>query len=426
MGNSCFPSSGRLGWLAFIVVISQLTRHFAVLVPGFVPGIPAYRSRSDGVKTGSFSPSIPASIIVPVKLGGMASVRRRFRKDGTEYWAVLYTLNGKQTSTSVTVKADAEELRELMNRVGVARALQLKNIVHTDRSITVTKWVTQHIEHLSGVERRTVLDYKAMLRNDITPSIGAISLAQLTREDIVGWLEAMRAAGSSGKTISNKHRLLSSALKSALGKGLIPSNPAAGVRTPRTERKEMRFLSREEFAALLAEIPERWQPMVKFLVASGVRLNEATALRPSDVNRAHNTVRVSRARKREPGGYVLGPTKTTRSDRTINLPSDVVDALDYTHESLFTGTTGKPVNAGSFRAKVWWPANERAKLPTPRPRIHDLRHTCASWLIQAGIPLPVIQQQLGHESIEITVGTYGHLDRRSAAAAADVMAKLLS
>jgi integrase len=56
-----------------------------------------------------------------------------------------------------------------------------------------------------------------------------------------------------------------------------------------------------------------------------------------------------------------------------------------------------------------------------RPRIHDLRHTCASWLIQAGIPLPVIQQHLGHESIEITVGTYGHLDRRSAQAAAEVM-----
>ncbi|MFD6195709.1 tyrosine-type recombinase/integrase [Mycobacteriaceae bacterium NPDC060252] len=62
----------------------------------------------------------------------------------------------------------------------------------------------------------------------------------------------------------------------------------------------------------------------------------------------------------------------------------------------------------------------------PRPRIHDLRHTCASWLIQAGVPLPVIQQHLGHESIQTTVDVYGHLDLRSARAAAEAMGKALA
>ena len=52
---------------------------------------------------------------------------------------------------------------------------------------------------------------------------------------------------------------------------------------------------------------------------------------------------------------------------------------------------------------------------TKSPRVHDLRHTCASWMIAAGVPLPIIQQHLGHESIQTTIGVYGHLDRRSAA-----------
>lgn len=356
----------------------------------------------------------------------MASVRERHRKDSTPYWAVLYNLDGKQTSTSFNDPADAEAFRELIDRVGAARALQIHGIERVDRSITVTKWVGRHIDHLSGVERRTVHDYRAILRNDITTTIGHIPLTQLTREDVVAWLEGMRNDGAAGKTISNKHRLLSGALKAAHREGLIPANPAAGVRLPRTERKEMRFLSRDEFNTLLGEIPPPWKPMVRFLVASGARLSEVTALRPTDVNRAHNTVRISRAWKRGPGGYTLGTTKTLRSVRTINIPADVLADLDYTHDWLFTGRTGKPVNGGSFRANVWWPAVARAQLTPPRPRIHDLRHTCASWMIQGGVPLTVVQRHLGHESIQITSDVYSHVDRASAQGAADVIGKLLT
>jgi integrase len=88
---------------------------------------------------------------------------------------------------------------------------------------------------------------------------------------------------------------------------------------------------------------------------------------------------------------------------------------------------GGPVRNHGFAPRVWRPAVLRAEPKIHKtPRIHDLRHTCASWLIAAGIPLPVIQQQLGHESIQTTVDRYGHLDRRSAQAASDVMAALLA
>ncbi|SKQ12340.1 tyrosine-type recombinase/integrase [Mycobacteroides abscessus] len=82
------------------------------------------------------------------------------------------------------------------------------------------------------------------------------------------------------------------------------------------------------------------------------------------------------------------------------------------------------MRAPNFRANVWTPAVERAG-SDPKPRIHDMRHTCASWLIAAGVPLPVIQQHLGHESITTTVNTYGHLERSSMKAAADAIGKAL-
>ena len=76
---------------------------------------------------------------------------------------------------------------------------------------------------------------------------------------------------------------------------------------------------------------------------------------------------------------------------------------------------------------MWVPALVRAKEAglTKKPRVHDLRHTNASWLIQAGVPLTVIQRHLGHESIQTTSDRYGHLDRRSSRVVADVVGKAL-
>lgn len=362
----------------------------------------------------------------------MATIRRRQRTDGSPYWQVRYRLDGVETSTSLNDETDAEQLKELIERMGAARALDVVGLQQSHRSeFTVGRWVAHHIEHLSGVERGTRAGYRWVLRGDIEPALGAIPLSALTRDDISRWLEAMRGAGSSGKTIANKHGLLSSALNAAVRAGHIGSNPAAGARLPRTERPEMRFLTHDEFAQLLGHVPEPWQPMVRFLVASGARLSEVTALRPADVNRGDNTVRIGRAWKRGPGGYEVGPPKTKRSVRTINVPASVLDALDYTGEWLFTNpgrgnrAAGGPVRPPNFRANVWWPANKRAELAPPRPRIHDLRHTCASWMIVAGVPLPVVQSHLGHESINTTIGLYTHLDRRSHEAAAEAIADAL-
>lgn len=362
----------------------------------------------------------------------MATKRARRRADGSEYWQVRYRLDGKETSKSLDNEQDAEAFRELIDRVGAARALEIHGLDRSRSGHTVSTWLEHHIAHLSGIERRTRAEYRGVVRNDITPTLGAIPLELVGRDDIARWVESLRADGAAGKTIANKHGLLSASLNAAVRAGHISANPAAGVRLPRTERQEMRFLSHDEFATLLAAITEPWRPLVQFMLASGARPAEVFALRPADVNRKESTVRISRAWKRSPGGYEMGAPKTDRGRRTINVPKAVLDELDYTGEWLFTNpgrgrrAVGGPVRLPNFRANVWWPAIAKADLPPPRPRVYDLRHTCASWMIQAGVPLPVIQQHLGHESIDVTVGVYGHLDRRSAQAAAAVIAAALS
>ncbi|AMU71476.1 MULTISPECIES: tyrosine-type recombinase/integrase [Mycobacteroides] len=362
----------------------------------------------------------------------MASIRSRSLKSG-DCWDVLYRLGARQFSLTFETLAGAEAFRALVDAHGALRALEMHNIAPpAPRSgMTVGKWVSHHIEHLTGVDPRTVQDYRGYLKNDIEPAFGTVPLEALSREDVSVWVQGLGEKKYSAKTIANKHGFLSAALATAVVAGKIASNPADRTRLPRGEGHEMVFLTKEEFAHLNEQVTEPWRPMAEFLVASGARWGEVSALRPSDVDQRAHTVRITRAWKRDNHGYRIGPPKTKRSVRTINVPADVLDKLDYSGAWLFTNTgrgrraEGGPVRAPNFRMNVWAPAVLRAELD-PKPRIHDMRHTCASWLIAAGVPLPVIQQHLGHESITTTVNTYGHLDRSSMEAAAVVMAKALS
>ena len=376
----------------------------------------------------------------------MASLRTRKRKDGTEFHAVLYRLGGKQTSTSFDDFALASKFCDLANKHGIDNALAaLKADTAAPGSFTVESWLLHHIEHLPGVDRNTASKYKAYTVNDFGPAFGDIPLTALTTDHVVRWINQAREPDedgkrSSAKTVANKHGFIAGALNSAVARGHIPANPCVGIKLPRDdEAHEALFLTREQFAHLQSAVTEYWRPLVEFLVASGCRWGEAVALKPSDVDREEGTVRVSRSWKYGSGGYRLGATKTAKSRRTINIPAAVLDKLDYSREWLFVNRDGGPVRAAGFTRRVWAPALERAwpsidengapitdRSKVLRPRIHDLRHTNASWMIQAGIPLPVIQQHLGHESITTTVAVYGHLDRRSMRAAADVIGQALA
>ncbi len=124
----------------------------------------------------------------------------------------------------------------------------------------------------------------------------------------------------------------------------------------------------------------------------------------------------------------------------MSLPDDLVDVLlplvaaKAPDELLFTNTVGSQLSSSRFWTTTWTPAVDAANDPktpdgkpdrdrprlTKRPRVHDLRHTHASWMIAAGTDLFVLQRRLGHESITTTTETYAHLlpDQQAAAAAA--------
>jgi integrase len=360
----------------------------------------------------------------------MAWIKPRKRKDGSVYFAVLFRENGRQTSLSWDDYAEAEHCRKLIDQVGPEKAREIMKIVSSPRhATTLTQYLNRYIDHLTGVEKGTIARYQAYVRNDVADTIGVIPLTALSRDDIANWIATMEADGVSGKTIANKHGFVAGALNAAVAGGHLKANPCDGNRLPRWDREEMTFLEHDEFQLLLSHVTPYWQPLVEFLVASGCRWSEATALKPSAIDVIAGTVRISKAWKTGGGGYKLGVPKTQMSVRTVNVPRRVLAQLDLTGEWVFTNSgRGKgqfadgmirdddgPVRIHSFNPNVWVPAVARAQADglTKKPRVHDLRHTCASWLIQAGRPLPAVQAHLGHESIVTTIKNYTHLDRSS-------------
>ncbi|WP_162250318.1 site-specific integrase [Cellulomonas sp. Root485] len=150
---------------------------------------------------------------------------------------------------------------------------------------------------------------------------------------------------------------------------------------------------------------------------------------------------MTKAWKRDAQGrWYVGPPKTRRTRRTVALPDDLVEVLGPLVASkapgdlVFTNTVGSQLSSSRFWTQTWTPALDAATAPvladgapdliaarlTKRPRVHDLRHTHASWMIAAGVDLFVLQRRLGHESITTTTETYSHLlpDQQAAAAAA--------
>lgn len=361
----------------------------------------------------------------------MASIRSRKRRNGTTGYSVLYALDGRQTSVTFDTADDAEQFRDMVDKLGARRAMLAWEIPDSPKTavrsggVTIGGWLDAHINQLTGCEQKTLDDYRRY-RRQIGEYFGELPLASLTDDDIAGWVRHLEDIGNSPKTIRNKHGFLSAALARAVP-AHIASNPAAGRRLPRGggDDDEMRMLTRDEFGRLLDATTEPWRPLMEFMVVSGARWGEVAALKPGDVDQAAGTVKIRRAWKHSSRGYEIGPPKTKRSRRTIAVPAGLLARLDYSHEWLFTNRSGGPVRYQGFRRRVWDKAVARAGLE-PAPTPHDLRHTCASWMLTGGVPVTVVSRHLGHESIKITVDIYGDVDQASAALAADFMSATLS
>jgi integrase len=236
-----------------------------------------------------------------------------------------------------------------------------------------------------------------------------VPLVSITRHDVKLWLSELSADGLAPATVQRHLSLFSASLRAAIDAEIIQTNPAYRIQIAKGETLEHRYLTRPEFAALVRKIPDDFdKAIVSTLVGTGMRWGEAIGLQVQRIDFDRGVIRVAEGwddKMRRVKPYPKG-----RKVRDVPLAPWVAAYLEPLAGDRRTGNVwapeGNPPDYHNWRRRVWLPALKDAKLTDVR--IHDLRHTFASWLIQDGVPLEEVGRLLGHVS-PLTTRIYAHL-----------------
>jgi integrase len=248
----------------------------------------------------------------------------------------------------------------------------------------------------------------------IGPTLGHRPIAKITREEIEAFLAQITRPAMREKS----RQLLSMLLNAAVEQGLLAANPVPRRPRPRTRQERLengipsakdrkRYLTEDELAALLEQIPERYRALVELMARIGLRPGEAYALKVGKIDSLHRTLTIDES--------VSGFTKTGLP-RTIRLPSVVAELLvvhlaRFSHPTdpeapMFPSGEGTMLTVSGFR-RVFQRAARRAGLGHLTP--NDLRHSAASFAIAHGANVYDVQRMLGHAKPSITLDVYGEL-----------------
>jgi integrase len=362
--------------------------------------------------------------------------------EAKEAWIVDYAQDGRRHIETFKKKKDAEAYAQ---QVGV----DIRAGTHTpvSKSITVAQAAENWIKsvELEKREASTIAQYRQHARH-ITDRIGKLRLAGLTATRVNTFRDELLASMSRAmarKVLSS----LKSLLRDAQRRGNVAQNVALSVKKVDADKRGKKKLkigvdipSADEIKALMAVMPDRWRPVLLTAIFTGLRSSELRGLRWQDIDLKGGVLHV---RQRADRYNEIGEPKSKAGHRTIPLGPFVLNVLrewklkcPRSKEGLvFTTSAGtirrhhdivRALKSAMLAAKVTVPVLDKDGKPTKDrngkpiagPKytgLHALRHFYASWCINPldrggqGLNPKVVQNQLGHSSIVMTMDTYGHL-----------------
>ncbi len=331
---------------------------------------------------------------------------------------------GKRKQQWITVqgtKKDAEKrLAELLHQLDNGTFIKPGK---TTVGEYLRKWLEDYCR--ANLAPRTAEGYESIVRCHLIPSLGQVHLTQLKPEHIQHVYSEKLATGLSHRTVQYIHSTLHKSLQDAVRLGIIVRNPADAVKPPRVQRHEIHVMNESDIHIFL-EFAKSTPYYALFYLAlfTGMRRSELLALRWCDVDLILCQLSVTRAlHQLQDGNRIFRQPKTAKGRRLISLsPSTTIvlrehkeqkeklrqsigstlteDALVFCHED------GSPLLPNSV-SHTWTKLANRAGLKGIR--LHDARHTHASLMLKQGIHPKIVQERLGHASIQITLDTYSHV-----------------
>lgn len=359
----------------------------------------------------------------------MASIQtRKNSKGATTSYRVRWREKGQKGADSYETfhsLNEAESFKRILEINGHDSAKAERDILRAaSGSPTIEVVAQQHLKRLTDITVHTMHTYERMIENHIVDKIGNIPADMLSEEDMAEWVMWMREKKLTPKTIKNVHGFIYSIMATAIYRGYRADNPCEHTRLPKNDHTEDKttFLTKAELALILRHLDKHFHPFILFLVGTGLRFSEAAALQPGDFSHDKDdfNVRVTKAWKRDDkNGRTIGVPKTERARRTVSMDKNLALTIapqiqtcapeDY----VFKMKAGGEMTTQALHNKAWKPALIAAKKDGLKksPRIHDLRHTFASWMLTGDEPMSIFDLSvlMGHESTNTTSKVYSHL-----------------
>jgi integrase len=337
----------------------------------------------------------------------------------------------RKTKGGFKTKGDA---LEAMARLQTEKA----DGTYVDHSrLTVGKYLAGWLAGGAGghIRPTTWKTYDVAIRVHISPRIGAVALQQLDRVTVRALYQELRTSGLAkgaapgglaAKSVHNIHLTLRKALADALADGLIRSNPADAAHRLPSDRGEMLTWSGAElrtFLAAEADTEKGHYALWRLAAQTGMRRGELLGLRWQDFDAPAARVAIRQQLLRSGKAVTFGQPKTKAGRRSISLDPGTVQALEdvrraqaaerlrlgggyQDHDLVFCRADGKPHDPDSITHQFEL-ACSRARVK--RIRLHDLRHTHATLLLQANVHAKVVSERLGHSSVVVTLDRYSHV-----------------
>ncbi len=287
-------------------------------------------------------------------------------------------------------------------------------------------------------------NYGQIIRRNIQPYLGTKRLTDLSPLDVKRWhgklLDGGRHDGGPLSVASVKlaHRILHRALADAVRWKLIAANPASGVRVPRSAPSEMTVWTSDEARRFLdAVADDRLVALWTLALHTGLRRGELAGLRWVDVDLEQGTLTVAQQRTTANYVVVVTPPKAKSHRQLLLAPATVTALRGHQHRQrvermalgpawtdsgfVFVDESGVEYHPQRF-TKMFDEVVKRTG--APKIRLHDTRHTMATLALEAGVHPKVVQEQLGHSAIAVTLDTYSHVPQAVRRDSADKIAGL--
>jgi integrase len=371
--------------------------------------------------------------------------RGSLQKRGADSWRIRIYLgigpDGRQQYHSETVCGTKKQAQQRMTEV--LREMDMGQYVAPAR-LTVAEYLEQWLRDYAKPQTRpTTYDgYEMVVRVHLAPALGDTRLDQLRPYHIQRYY-ADKVDQLSPTTVRQHHRILRKALDCGVKWGLLASNPADAVDPPRPQKAAIDVWTPEEMAQFLmtpAVRQHRLFALFAMALDTGMRRGELVGLRWVDVDMQERVIHVRRSIVSTTQGRIVQPPKSSSGVRAIRFSEALAGWLrkhstSQAKERLVAGSTwtdhdlvfpqpnGKPLNAHNLSARLFPRLCEGAGVP--RIRFHDMRHTHATRLLEAGVPLKAVQERLGHASGATTIDIYSHVLQATADLAATAMDDVL-